>query len=100
MMVATSMHQDTGGAIVQNFATTTHNFGPGSIFAHGCLLDFETLDDNAFATVRVTQGIDQNGVHNVSHVAEFNFQNCTSITYTLVVGLASARALCITQTFV
>jgi hypothetical protein len=100
MMIATSMHQDTGGAIVGNFATTTHNFAPGSIFAHGCLLDFQMLDDDAGASVRVTQVIDQNGVHNVNHVAEFNFQKCTSVTYTLVVGLASARALCITQTFI
>ena len=50
-VVANSMHQDTGGAIVQNFATVTHNFGPSSIWGHPSLQMMETLDDDAFATV-------------------------------------------------
>ena len=98
-VVANSMHQDTGGAIVQNFATVTHNFGPSSIWGHPTLQMMETLDDDAFATVTVTQFIDAAGVHNVNHIGEFASNKCTSITYTLVVGLASARALCITEFF-
>jgi hypothetical protein len=98
-MKCTSMQQDTGGNIVGNFATTTHNFAPMSIFAHGYIQGFQTLDDDAGADVWVTQVIDQSGVHNVQHFAEFNSNKCTSITFTLFVGDASARAVCITQNF-
>jgi hypothetical protein len=98
-MIANPISQSTGGTIVGNFATVTHNFPPSSIWGFGCLQRFETLDDDAFATVNVTQFIDAAGVHNVSHGGEFNFNKCTSITYTLFVGLSSARAQCITQIF-
>jgi hypothetical protein len=98
-VLANAMSQDTGGAIVQNFATLTHNFGPSSIWGHPSLQMMETLDDDAFATVHVTQFVDAAGVHNVNNIGQFASNKCTSITYTLIVGLASARSLCITEFF-
>src|SRR3977135_2825964 len=89
-VVANAMSQNTG-AIVQNFATFTHNFGPSSIWGHPSLQMMETLDDDAFATVHVTQFIDAAGVHNVNNIGQFASNKCTRITSTINVGVSKAN---------
>ena len=98
-VLANEVHQTTGGNIVQNFATLTHNFGPSNIWGHPSLQQMHVLDDDAFANATVTQ-------FELNHIAQppvnvtgLFASQCTSITYTIVVGYASARALCITEFF-
>jgi hypothetical protein len=97
-VLANSTHASTGGNVVQNFATLTHTFGPSSIWGHPSLQRMHTLDDDASADATVSQFVDASGTHNVSSIGVFANQ-CTSITYTIVVRFAGARALCITEFF-
>ena len=95
-ILANSVSQISAGAIVENFATVTHNFGPSSIWGHPSLQAMAVNDSDGRATAFVSQFVDGAGKHNVNHLGQFA-SNCTSITYQIVVGHSNSRAICITE---
>jgi hypothetical protein len=97
-VLANAVSQVSAGAIVGNFATLTHTFGPSSIWGHPSLQSMAINDDDGSANVFVSQFIDSQGTHNVNVTGQFA-DKCTSITYRLNVGHSASRAICITEFF-
>lgn len=95
-ILANTVSQGSAGAIVENFATFTHNFGASSIWGHPSLQAIAINDSDGRAVAFVSQFIDAKGTHNVKNVGQFA-DKCTSITYQIVVGHCVARAMCITE---
>lgn len=73
----------------------THTFGPSSIWGQPALQYVGETDDQTSTNTYVSQFKDASGTHNVNWVAVFA-NGCTSVTYTLYVKDAAARAACVT----
>ncbi len=101
-LMASTAAQTTGGPIAGAPGFTTHNIHPPHrIWAVANLQSFQVNNSNMDGTdVKVTQFKDAHGTHNISDIALLTPDDtCTSVTYTINVGIASASALCVTTIF-
>jgi hypothetical protein len=98
-IAASTCSATTGGGVVGQPGSVKHRFNKNAVFGFGALQSIQFTNSNMDgANVLVTEFVDDNGKHPISDVAFFSpDDSCTSVTYTIFVGIAAASAICITQ---
>jgi hypothetical protein len=85
-----------GGINADASFSTTHTFGPSSIWGRPQLQHVAVNDRDGAINAFVSQFVNNTGVHNVHHIGDF-VDNCTSITYTTKMHNCIGLSVCITE---